>query len=179
MSTAYPDPFDMKSPWDEPDDIPTNTEAPVTTPAPATPMGRKFKIGVTLKAANGFDAEWLTPTVFGDTPEETAEDAAALLTAMKNAGLIDLVSKAADYTRSQYKGGPAKGASAAPKRFEDGKVVSSGGGTERKGTTTCEHGDRTYRSGGTWEAMFCPARDKSEQCEPAWLNKKTGAFEVR
>lgn len=108
------DPWGERSPWEnaQPD---TNTapEAPVTT-QPATTSPNPFKIGFTLKAATGFEAEWLTPAVYGATAEETAERGKALLLAMRSVGLIDLASQAAEYTRGQYKGGGVKPAATAP-----------------------------------------------------------------
>lgn len=177
------DPFADVSPWDEPTETPsaeTPKESPVTTAVPiAAAANNPFKIGLTFKAASGFDAEWITPTVFGGSADEVAQRTVDLIAALKEYGVIELASKAAEYTRGQYKGA-ATAAKAAPKRFEGGKVVSSGGGGGgHEGDTECVHGPRTYRSGGTWEAMFCPAREKSEQCPPAWKDKKSGRFVVR
>ncbi|MES9589989.1 hypothetical protein ABWK57_14175 [Streptomyces sp. NPDC094045] len=149
----------------------------MTTAAPVVATPNPFKIGLTFKAASGFDAEWITPTVFGGSADEVAQRTVDLIAALKEYGVIELASKAAEYTRGQYKGATAA-AKTAPKRFEGGKVVSSGGGAHG-GDVECVHGPRTYRSGGTWEAMFCPAREKSEQCPPAWKDKKTGRFVVK
>jgi hypothetical protein len=102
------DPFGDRSPWDQAGQTqnqPTQ-EAPVTNqPVAANPAPNPFKIGFTLKAASGYDAEWLTPTVYGSTAAETAERGKDLLVAMQKVGLIDLTSQAAEYTRGQFKGG--------------------------------------------------------------------------
>ncbi|WP_141275418.1 hypothetical protein [Streptomyces cacaoi] len=92
--TAYADPF-ATAPAPEP--------AATTQPAPAS-APNPYKIGFTLKAAPGYEAEWLTPTVYGASAQETAERGRDLLVAMQEAGLIDLATKAAEYTRAQYKG---------------------------------------------------------------------------
>ncbi|MER5441153.1 hypothetical protein [Streptomyces sp. NPDC002790] len=174
MST---DPFADVSPWDEPNEAPiteTPKESPVTTaPAAVSAAPNPFKIGLTFKAASGFDAEWITPTVYGGSADEVAQRTVDLIGALKEHGVIELASKAAEYTRGQFKGAVAK---AAPKKFEGGRVVAAGGDGAAEGDVTCVHGQRTHRTGATWEAMFCPAREKSEQCPPAWKDKKTGKF---
>ncbi|WP_455753953.1 hypothetical protein [Streptomyces halstedii] len=186
------DPWGSRSPWDvaQPDTNPTAQEAPVTNQtSPVAP--NPFKIGFTLKAAAGYEAEWLTPTVYGGSAEETAQRGKDLLLAMRSVGLIELTSQAAEYTRGQYQGAGKRSAAAAPTAqptFQNGQVqyqqapqppFGGGGGGDSRGVTSCVHGQRTHRTGGSWEAMFCPAREKSEQCEPAWLNKKSGKFEVK
>ncbi|QUI30660.1 hypothetical protein H9W91_07125 [Streptomyces alfalfae] len=132
------------------------------------------KVRVTLKGGKGYDAPWIT--IDGT---DVADALAQLDRKDEVKALVDAAAKIGRYFAST--GEPAGGGSA-PKRFENGKVVGGsggGGGGERQGDTTCAHGDRTYRSGGSWEAMFCPARDKSEQCPPAWKDKKTGKFVVK
>ncbi|MDQ8703336.1 hypothetical protein RCO28_12675 [Streptomyces sp. LHD-70] len=180
------DPFADVSPWDEPTEAPTAEtpkESPVTTaPATVSTAPNPFKIGLTFKAASGFDAEWITPTVYGGSADEVAQRTVDLIGALKEHGVIELASKAAEYTRGQFKGASGGAAKAAPKRFEGGRVVAAGGdggGGAAEGDTTCVHGQRTHRTGATWEAMFCPAREKSEQCPPAWKDKKTGRFVVK
>ncbi|WP_280676781.1 hypothetical protein [Kitasatospora sp. MAA19] len=139
----------------------------VADPAP-------FKIGFTLKASSEFQAEWLTPTVWGHTAQETAERGAELLTALKAVGLIDLTSKAAQYTRDQYKGGGGS-PSTGPKRFEGGRVVSkTSAGLD---DDQCEHG-RKLVDKGSWSAMFCQAQPKGAQCEPLW-KQPDGSFKAK
>ncbi|MEW1672043.1 hypothetical protein AB0O47_02170 [Streptomyces noursei] len=169
---ATDDPFADTSPWDEPAATPAHIpeEKSVTVNAqnaPSTPA--PFKIGFTLKAGSGFESEWMTPAVYGHSAEETATRGAELLTAMKQAGLIDLTAKAAQYARDQYKGG----AGSAPKKFENGKVVAANPGSDH----TCDHGQRTFKDGGSWAAYFCGGRglDKSQQCQPLW-RQKDGTF---
>ncbi|MFE4513790.1 hypothetical protein ACFRMQ_06265 [Kitasatospora sp. NPDC056783] len=169
----YPNPFDETSPWDEPQPDTTNpttpnaSEAPVTTP----PIPAPFTIGFTLKAASGFEAEWLTPRVQGHTAEEAAQRGAELLNSMKAAGLIELASKAAEYTREQYKGGTGSGTT--PKRFEGGKVTPKSSGD----AMDCPHGRKLFEK-DDWAAMFCQARDKSSQCPPLW-RQKDGTFKPK
>ncbi|GAA4071103.1 hypothetical protein [Streptomyces hundungensis] len=170
---TYDDPFADKSPWDEPTPTETETpqEKPMTPPIPTTPA--PFKIGFTFKSGPGFEAPWMTPAVYGHDAEETATRGAELLNAMKHVGLIDLTAKAAQYTHEQYMGG----AGAAPKRFENGKVVAS----KTNGSDyTCDHGQRTFKDGGSWAAYFCGGRglDKSEQCPPLW-RQKDGSFRAK
>ncbi|MCX4554106.1 hypothetical protein [Streptomyces sp. NBC_01500] len=176
------DPFGTTSPWESHETASNSQEPPVTTPIASSP--NPFKIGMTLKAAAGYDAEWFTPTVYGPTAEETAQGAKALIVAMKNEGLIDLVSKAADYVRSTHKqGGQAvMGAPVAPPTFQNGQVVQQQAAPSpapAAGGYTCAHGNRNFKDGGTWQAYFCGApqgTDKSQQCAPLWKDKKTGQF---
>lgn len=174
---SYPDPFDERSPWDETPETttPTKEESPVTSTAPDGPA--PFTIGFTLKAGTGFDAEWLTPKVYGHTADETAERGAELLTAMKSKGLIDLMSKAADYTRSQYKGGGNPGGGSAPKRFSGGRVENTEAAPTSVAGDDCPHG-RALVKKPTWTAMFCQAENKADQCEPLWQDKKSGQFKA-
>ncbi|MET9816912.1 hypothetical protein [Streptomyces sp. NPDC006355] len=181
------DPWGQKSPWDvaQPDPQPTAQEAPVTTPPVVAP--NPYKIGFTLKAASGYDAEWLTPTVYGSTAEETAQRGKDLLLAMKQVGLIEFTAQAAEFTRGQFmgKGGPKEAPSqvaAAKPTFQNGQVQygsqAPSGGSDL-GVTTCAHGNRKHFAKDTWEAMFCQAREKSEQCPPAFKDKKTGKYVVK
>ncbi|MGW1867921.1 hypothetical protein ACWCPS_20415 [Streptomyces mauvecolor] len=169
--TTTDDPFADVSPWDEPATTTVNSieEKPLTAATPNAPA--PFKIGFTLKGGSGFESEWITPAVYGHSADETAARGAELLSAMKTAGLIDLTAKAAQYTREQYKGGVG----AAPKRFENGKVVASNGSDY-----TCDHGQRTFKDGGSWAAYFCGGRglDKPEQCPPLW-RQKDGSFRAK
>lgn len=174
---SYPDPFDERSPWDETPETPKKKEtAPMTD---ATPGPAPFKIGFTLKAANGFDAEWLTPTVYGHDADETAQRGADLLAAMKSKGLIDLTAKAAEYTRSQYKGSAGNpGGGSAPKRFNGGKVErrdGGGGAAPKTAGDDCPHG-RSLVSKANWTALFCDGED-GDKCEPLW-KQKDGSFKA-
>ena len=177
--------FDATAPWGDrsPWDIaqPTAPEVPVTNP-PAAVAPNPFKIGFTLKAAAGYEAEWLTPTVYGSSAEETAQRGKDLLMAMKSVGLIEITSQAAEFTRSQFQGGPkAQAAPAAVKpSFQNGQVQYNQAPAAPAGAPgdSCPHG-RTHRSGsnakGPWEAMFCNERNKAAQCPPLW-KQKDGTF---
>jgi hypothetical protein len=155
----------------------------VTTPPVAASAPNPYKIGFTLKAASGYDAEWLTPTVYGSTAEETAQRGKDLLLAMKSVGLIEFTAQAAEFTRGQFLGGGAKPAAVAAKpTFQNGQVQygnqAPSGGPDL-GVTTCMHGPRKHFAKDTWEAMFCQEREKSAQCPPAFKNKKSGKYELK
>ncbi|MBT2383894.1 hypothetical protein [Streptomyces sp. ISL-11] len=176
------DPFADVSPWETPTELPaepaavTTLEPPVpTTSAPMNP----FKIGLTFKSSASFEGEWITPTIYGSTADETARRAVELMHSLREHGVIDLASNAAQYTRQQYKGAAAKPATTAPKRFEGGKVQPKSDG-EHQGETDCPHG-RTHVAKGTWEAYFCNADERAgeKKCGAAFLNKKTNRFEVK
>ncbi|WP_371666021.1 hypothetical protein OG306_33380 [Streptomyces sp. NBC_01241] len=180
-------PWGERSPWEiaQPD---TNTapEAPVTNqPAPVATSPNPFKIGFTLKAASGYDAEWLTPTVYGASAEETAQRGKDLLVAMKNIGLIEFTAQAAAYTRGTFLGGgkakPAASAPQAQPTFQNGQVQYQQPAQAPQapfgaaaGGDTCTHG-RTPREGtntkGPWAALFCNERNKAAQCPPLWRGK--------
>ncbi|MBF6055501.1 hypothetical protein [Streptomyces eurocidicus] len=170
------DPFADVSPWDEPATTLTE-EKPVLITAPTAPAGpAPFKIGLTLKAGPDYGSHWMTPAVYGHTAEETATRGVELLTAMKTAGLIDFTAKAAQHVREQDKGG----AGAAPKRFENGKVVSAAPSAGGDTGYSCDHGPRNFREGGSWAAYFCGGRglDKSQQCPPLW-RQTDGSFRAK
>lgn len=192
------DPWGERSPWEiaQPNSN-TASEAPVTN-QPATTSPNPFKIGFTLKAASGYEAEWLTPTVYGGSAEETAQRGKDLLVAMKNIGLIEFTAQAAEFTRGTYLGaGKSKPASQAPApqaqptfNPTSGQVQYSqpaqapqapfgGGGESDQGVTTCAHGPRKYFAKDAWEAMFCQEREKYNQCPPAFKDKKTGKYVVK
>lgn len=128
MTTAFDptSPWGERSPWEiaQPEPQPTAPEVPVTNQPTAVASNQNpFKIGFTLKAAAGYDAEWLTPTVYGSTAQETAERGKDLLLAMKQVGLIDFTAQAAEYTRGQFLGGPKTQAAPATKpTFQNGQM---------------------------------------------------------
>ncbi|SHN24240.1 hypothetical protein [Streptomyces yunnanensis] len=149
---------------------PVNTSMPAAVAAAPNP----FKIGFTLKAADQMSGEWLTPAVYGQTAQETAERGRDLIHAMQEVGLIDLTAKAASYVRSQHiapekpKGKPS---------FQGGKVQHQAQG----GDYECEHGKRNFKDGGSWAAQFCGAPQgvpKDQQCAPLW-RQKDGSFKAK
>ncbi|XMN06928.1 hypothetical protein ACK8N7_13180 [Streptomyces griseobrunneus] len=150
-----------------PVDTPTNVAAP-----------NPFMIGITLKAAAGFDAAWLTPRVYGSTGEEVAKRVLELVKALADNGVIDVVSSASVKMRESHK--PMTG-DAAPKKFEYGRVVTKGGGGSASAGAPsgddCPHG-RKLVDKGAWAAMFCQAPDKSGQCEPLW-RQNDGTFKAK
>lgn len=179
------DPWGAKSPWDvvQPESQPTAPEAPVSNQPVVAP--NPYKIGFTLKAASGYDAEWLTPTVYGSTAEETAQRGKDLLLAMKQVGLIEFTAQAAEFTRGQFLGGGAKPTApasfqhgATKPTFQNGQVQYSQAAPAADSGDTCPHG-RTERSGsnqkGSWTARFCNERNKAAQCPPLW-RQKDGTF---
>ncbi|MFE6226871.1 hypothetical protein [Streptomyces sp. NPDC057854] len=147
----------------------TQTTANATSP-------NKFKIGLTFKAAAGYDAEWITPTVYGETAEEAAAGAVDLMKALADKGVIDLAALAAKKVRETHQPTAGKGGGSAPKTFQGGKVQTQQSASAT-GDDSCPHG-RTLREGqgakGGWAAMFCNA-PKGSQCDPLW-RQKDGSF---
>ncbi|MFD8886450.1 hypothetical protein ACFV0H_28640 [Streptomyces erythrochromogenes] len=133
-----------------------------------------FRIGITLKAAAGYDAEWLTPTVYGATADETAKRVRELVQALADNGVIELVSSAAVKMRDTHQP-TTKGGNSTPKTFQNGKVQSAA--PSGPAGDSCPHG-RTLREGqgknGAWAAMFCNA-PKGSNCDPLW-RQKDGSF---
>ena len=174
------DPWGQKSPWDAAGQTqtPPTQEAPMPTPpVVASTAPNPFKIGFTLKAAAGYDAEWLTPTVYGSTAQETAERGKELLLAMKGVGLIDLTAQAADYTRGQFKGGPkAQATPPAQPSFNNGQVQFGnqapnppfGGGPEKPAIVPDGYTYRegTNKSGKPYKAWFPP---RGSDASPIWV----------
>lgn len=151
----------------------------MTSAIPASP--NPFKIGMTLKGAPGYDAEWLTPTVYGASGDEVAKRAVELVKALADNGVIETVSAASVKMRETHQ--PTNkpvAATAAPKTFQGGRVVTQS--APPAGDMTCSHGNRVFREGvsakGPWAAMFCGAPqgvDKSQQCK-ALFRQKDGSF---
>ncbi|GAA0406408.1 hypothetical protein [Streptomyces luteireticuli] len=170
------DPFADVSPWNTPT-TPITEEKPLTNPTtvvPAAvhaPMAGGHKVRVTLKGGTGYDAPWVT--IDGT---DIADAAAQLSRTDEVKRLLDAAAKAGSYFAST---GTTTKSEVAPKRFENGKVVPSGS-TEHQGVTTCPHG-RTHVAKGGWEAYFCNADERAgeEKCPAAFLNKKTGRFELK
>lgn len=147
----------------------------MTQPAVSAVSPSKFKIGLTFKAAAGFDAEWITPTVFGETADEVAVNAVDLMKSLADKGVIDLAALAAKKVRETHQPVAGKGANSVPKTFQGGKVQTQS--APSAGDDSCSHG-RTLREGqgakGPWAAMFCNA-PKGSQCDPLW-RQKDGSF---
>jgi hypothetical protein len=136
----------------------------------------KFRIGLTFKAAAGFDAEWITPTVYGESAEEVAVNAVDVMKALADKGVIDLAALAAKKVRETHQPTAGKGGNATPKTFQGGKVQTQQS-APASGDDSCQHG-RTLREGqgakGPWAALFCNA-PKGSQCDPLW-RQKDGSF---
>ncbi|MCY0941887.1 hypothetical protein [Streptomyces antarcticus] len=145
------------------------------TEAVAAVSPNKFKIGLTFKAAAGYDAEWITPTVFGQSAEEVATNAVDLMRALADKGVIELASHAAKKVRETHQPTAGKGGNSVPKTFQGGKVQSAA--PSAPGDDSCPHG-RTMREGqgknGAWAALFCNA-PKGSNCDPLW-RQKDGSF---
>ncbi|AWN05250.1 hypothetical protein SEA_IBANTIK_26 [Streptomyces phage Ibantik] len=180
-------PWGQKSPWDQAQPENTNTtapEAPVTNqPAPVAAAPNPFKIGITLKAASGYDAEWLTPTVYGASADEVASRTVELLNALKQYKIIEYTANAADYTRGQFLGGGKSQPAASKPSFDPGSgqvQYNQAPAAPAAGGFTCNHGARTHKTGngrnGPWEAMMCPTpKGTPDQCPPMW-KQKDGTF---
>ncbi|MFB7027155.1 MULTISPECIES: hypothetical protein [unclassified Streptomyces] len=145
-------------------------------PTVNTSSPNKFKIGLTFKAAAGYDAEWITPTVYGESAEEVAANAVDLMKSLADKGVIDLAALAAKKVRETHQPPAGKGGNSAPKTFSGGRVQTQQS-TPALDNDSCQHG-RTLREGkgqnGPWAAMFCNA-PKGSQCDPLW-RQKDGSF---
>ncbi|WP_439377872.1 hypothetical protein [Amycolatopsis lexingtonensis] len=160
-----------------------------TVPQPTAP--NPFKIGFTLKAADGFAAEWLTPTVYGASAEETAQRGFDLLKALKDVGLLQVTASAAQAFREGYKGAPrgrgGAGASGASQQRAGGQQGGGQGRPQGKPEGAdgppadvepkfCKHGEMVFRSGfseakqKTWKGFFCPTpKGTPDQCKAQFL----------
>ncbi|MFD9563412.1 hypothetical protein [Streptomyces sp. NPDC059994] len=166
-------PFGSGSPWDEaaentpaPNEI--NTESPVTTAAPA-PAAHE---GATLsfKGGAGYDANLLVlraPTV-SDMDAMLEEEGTVIASVLRKAAKIQAFN-----TELNTKGKGITTKAASKTVFTGGRVQQEGGSAVVN--DTCPHG-RKHFAKGDWEAMFCTEREKSDQCPPAFLDKKTGKY---
>ena len=162
------DPFSAGNPADAA--TPAPAAAPAAPPVHSGPA--KFSAKITLKFAGGYDAEWLTPYVSGDSAEEVARNIIDLLQAFKDHGIIELVSNAAQYSREQYKGRPSGGGGSQPRQQPQQNNNTPPPGVEPR---SCAHGPMTFRSGTNrfgknYQAFFCPApKDAQDKCSPVFL----------
>lgn len=122
-----------------------------------------FSVKITLKAASGYEAEWLNPWVSAETADQLALNVLDLFAAFKKHGVIEAAASAADFTRGQYKG--AAGASSPPVQQSAPPVSGD--------SKQCNHGEMTYRSGEKngkpWGGWFCPQpKDATDKCNVIW-----------
>lgn len=157
----------------KPADSKTETQATEATASPADDVKNSFSIGFTLKAGTGYEAEWVTPKVFGASAEETAGKAKALLEQMRDQGVFELAAGAAQHTRNQYQG----------KAAHQSRPQNNNGGQQRQyktqdsagGGKTCQHGEMVFRSGTNqagkpWKGYFCPSpKGTPDQCDVIWV----------
>lgn len=131
------------------------------------------KLTVTLKGGSGFDSPWIVIH---------ADDAKDALEQMKDPALKELM-ELTKKAGAHFSGEAAKPAQRAVQSQDGpkgrpagaGDVDVSGVSEEKK---HCIHGPRQAKSGQkekngeivTWRALFCPSRDRSDQCKPVWLN---------
>jgi hypothetical protein len=143
---------------------------------PVSTVPNPFSVKVTLKAAPGYEAEWLNPWVSAETADQLALRTLELLSAFKQHGVIEAVSNAARYTRGQYQGGSPVPAGAAPQQQQAPQPQQQGGGLppgiEQK---HCSHGAMTFKTGlNKWnkpyQAFFCPTpQGTPNQCSAVFL----------
>ncbi|MFD0374698.1 hypothetical protein [Streptomyces sp. NPDC127112] len=128
-----------------------------------------FESGIAIKAGNGFDAPWITPRVPGSTPEEMAANVVAACKALHEAGAIQAVTFLANEFQAGY--GPSQPATRPQATVPAGGALAGVGGQALGGGKTCQHGNRTRRTGtnarGEWVAHFCPQpKGSADQCKP-------------
>ncbi|MGW0876696.1 hypothetical protein ACWD3Z_40410 [Streptomyces sp. NPDC002740] len=169
---SYPDPFDDRSPWDEPPaptDSTTSPETPMTTPA-ATATAAPENVTLSFKGGSGYDASLLV--LRAGSVSEMAELLESEGTSLK--GLLERASKIQAFN-TELNTPAAKAGGSAPKKFENGRVVNKG--SDGPADDDCQHGRKLVEK-GTWAALFCQAREKSDQCEPLW-RQKDGSFKAK
>ncbi|WP_327377697.1 hypothetical protein OG393_29350 [Streptomyces sp. NBC_01216] len=166
-------PFGSGSPWDEPTENTASnkndTESPVTTAAPA-PTAAPEGVTVSFKGGLGYDASLavLRAATVADMDNLLEEEGPAIASMLRKMAKIQAFN-----TELNTKD---KGATAKPA----GRTTFSGGRVQQEeGSSvvgdTCPHG-RKHFAKGDWEAMFCTEREKSDQCPPAFKDKKTGKY---
>ncbi|MCZ1015586.1 hypothetical protein [Streptomyces noursei] len=129
------------------------------------------KVRVTLKGGTSYDAPWIT--IDGVNIADALEQ---LANKEQVKELIDATAKVGQYFAST---GKPSTAGAAPKRFENGRVVAQqADGAPEVVNDQCPHG-RKHFAKDNWEAMFCTERERANQCPPAFKDKKTGKYLVK
>lgn len=148
---------------------------PTNEPNVTNVNGSGDKVVVTLKADAGYDAPWVV--FHGSSNAEVAD----LIGAAEATGLLALVARASGELKGHYQAGKGLGATpvqspaAAEQQYQQGGYQQQPPPQQAPpgNTPTCPHGTKTYKSGngakGPWQAYFCPARDKAQQCPPQWL----------
>ncbi|WP_370422535.1 hypothetical protein AB8O64_29975 [Streptomyces sp. QH1-20] len=163
------------SPWDATESNTTETlkESPVTTSTAHTQEG----VTLSFKGGEGYDASLLVlrAATISDMDAMLDEESGALASLMKRMAKIQSFN-----TELNFKDKGAKAKVAGKNTFSGGKVQNSGAGGEHKGVTDCEHG-RTHVAKNGWEAYFCNADERKgeDKCPPAFLNNKSGKFELK
>ncbi|MFD5069174.1 hypothetical protein ACFWNC_14770 [Streptomyces sp. NPDC058369] len=177
------DPWGTKSPWDEAQPNQTQTpEAPVTNV-----VENADSVTLSFKGGSGHDASLLVLRAANASAlnQMLDREAATLKEVVEKAARVQAYSTAVNQAAKGQVAPQAPPAAQPTFNPNSGQVQYNqapeppfGGGSDL-GVTTCMHGPRTHRAGANWEAMFCPERDKSAQCPPAWKDKKTGKYAVK
>jgi len=161
------------SPWDgKPHAINTNTKEIIAVPE----TNDLNRVRVTLKAAAGYDAPWITvdggsiADALAQLEGENAEVAAKL---------IQKTASVARYFHKEYGGGaPVNvntngGQQSAPRT--QGKPAGAAQAPNGE-TKQCDHGEMVFRSGvskktgNAWKGFFCPTpKDTPGQCSPEFV----------
>ncbi|WJV49936.1 hypothetical protein [Streptomyces flavofungini] len=163
---TYQSPFDGPSPWGETEAKQQPAGEAATAPAGAAPPLHPFMIGITLKAAAGFEAEWLTPRVYGATADEVAKRVVELVKALAEHQVIPAVSAAASKMRETHAAGggaPSQAQAVAPKTFENGRVVAAPQGGNANQGPMCKCGlPSAYSEWG--QNKFNPGPNRAYKC---------------
>ncbi|MFD8088946.1 hypothetical protein [Streptomyces malaysiensis] len=169
---SYPDPFDERSPWDEPTETTTTataTEAPVTTPAATADAPEN--VTLSFKGGSGYDASLLVLRAgsVSEMNELLEKEAGPLKSLLERAAKVQSFNTGLN--------APAGGGGgSAPKKFENGRVVNKSTDAG-PADDDCQHGRKLVEK-ANWAALFCQAREKSDQCDPLW-RQKDGSYKAK
>ncbi|MFE9455955.1 hypothetical protein [Streptomyces californicus] len=142
----------------------------MTTPAATAAVAAPENVTLSFKGGSGYDASLLVLRA-GSVPEMAAllENEGASLK-----GLLERAAKIQTFN-SELNAPVAKADGSTPKRFEGGRVVSKG--SDGPADDDCSHGRKLVEK-ANWAALFCQAREKSDQCEPLW-RQKDGSYKAK
>lgn len=158
------------SPWDSP---PPEAAKPAPAPRPVV-AGSDGKVVLTFKGGSGFDAPWIVvhatdlDDALGYLDADNAPKFMDLMTRVQNAGQ-HFAALGGSAPKAPSGGGQQRPHSNAPQAAQEAP-----NGEKR----WCAHGEMLFKTdvskktGKPYSGWFCTERNRDQQCEAQWPNKK-------
>ncbi|MFC9231330.1 hypothetical protein ACFTZI_20590 [Streptomyces decoyicus] len=143
----------------------------MTTPAATATTVAAENVTLSFKGGSGYDASLLVLRAgsVGEMAELLESEGSSLK------GLLERAAKIQTFN-TELNTPATKAGGSAPKKFENGRVVNKASG-DGPADDDCPHGRKLVEK-SNWAALFCQAREKSDQCEPLW-RQKDGSFKAK